>query len=63
MYRLPIVLEDPNEIKSVHDGLRLFEMDKYVDRICNLCWKEQNMEDLMKDEEVDLCSRNCYWKL
>ena len=34
LYRLPIKLEDPVEIKSVHDGLKkAFEMDMYADRI------------------------------
>ena len=34
LYRLPIKLEDPLEIKSVHDGLKkTFEMDMYADRI------------------------------
>ena len=58
LYRLPIVLEDPNEIKSVHDGLKkAFEMDKYADRIyATYRWKEQNMEDPDEKgyEEVDL---------
>ena len=47
LYRLPIVLEEPNEIKSVHDGLKkAFEMDMYADRIyATYRWKEQNMED------------------
>jgi len=58
LYRLPIVLEDPNEIKSVHDGLKkAFEMDMYADRIyATYRWKEQNMEDPDEKgyEEVDL---------
>ena len=58
LYRLPIVLEDPNEIKSVHDGLKkAFEMDMYADRIyATYRWKEQNMDDPDEKgyEEVDL---------
>ena len=58
LYRLPIVLEEPNEIKSVHDGLKkAFEMDMYADRIyATYRWKEQNMEDPDEKgyEEVDL---------
>ena len=47
LYRLPIKLEDPLEIKSVHDGLKkAFEMDAYADRIfATYRWKEQNMKD------------------
>ncbi len=47
LYRLPITLEDPDEIKSVHDGLKkAFEMDAYADRIfATYRWKEQNMND------------------
>lgn len=47
LYRLPITLEDPDEIKSVHDGLKkAFEMDAYADRIfATYRWKEQNMDD------------------
>ena len=34
LYRLPIKLDDPAEITSVHDGLKkTFEMDMYADRI------------------------------
>ena len=58
LYRLPIVLEDPNEIKSVHDGLKkAFEMDMYADRIyATYRWKEQNMDDpdAKGYQEVDL---------
>jgi len=58
LYRLPIKLEDPAEIKSIHDGLKkTFEMDMYADRIfATYRWKEQNMEDPdAKDyEEVEL---------
>ena len=47
LYRLPINLEDPDDIKSVHDGLKkTFEMDAYADRIyATYRWKEQNMKD------------------
>ncbi len=47
LYRIPISLEDPDEIKSVHDGMKkAFEMDAYADRIfATYRWKEQNMDD------------------
>ncbi|MDF2422196.1 MAG: ferredoxin family protein [Nitrosopumilus sp.] len=47
LYRLPIKLEEPAELKSVHDGLKkAFEMDMYADRIyATYRWKEQNMAD------------------
>ncbi len=47
LYRLPITLEDPDEIRSVHDGMKgTFEMDHYADRIyATYRWKEQNMDD------------------
>jgi len=47
LYRLPIKLEDPAEIKSIHDGLKkTFEMDMYADRIyATYRWHEQNMRD------------------
>ena len=32
LYRLPFRLDDPLEIKSIHDGLKSFEMEVY-DRI------------------------------
>ena len=58
LYRLPIKLEEPVEIKSVHDGLKkAFEMDMYADRIfATYRWKEQNMADPDEKgyEEVDL---------
>ena len=58
LYRLPIKLEDPDELKSVHDGLKkAFEMDMYADRIyATYRWKEQNMADPDEKgyEEVDL---------
>ena len=58
LYRLPIKLEDPAELKSVHDGLKkTFEMDMYADRIfATYRWNEQNMEDpdAKGYEEVEL---------
>ena len=58
LYRLPIKLEDPAEIKSVHDGLKkTFEMDMYADRIyATYKWTERNMDDpdAKGYEEVDL---------
>ena len=58
LYRLPINLEDPDDIKSVHDGLKkAFEMDAYADRIfATYRWKEQNMKDpdAKGYEEVEL---------
>jgi hypothetical protein len=58
LYRLPIKLEDLDELKSVHDGLKkAFEMDMYADRIyATYRWKEQNMDDpdAKGYEEVDL---------
>ena len=58
LYRLPIKLEEPVELKSVHDGLKkAFEMDMYADRIfATYRWKEQNMADpdAKGYQEVDL---------
>ncbi len=58
LYRLPIKLEDPPEIKSIHDGLKkAFEMDMYADRIfATYRWNEQNMKDpdAKGYEEVEL---------
>ncbi len=58
LYRLPITLEDPDEIKSVHDGLKkAFEMDAYADRVfATYRWREQNMDDpdAKGYEEVEL---------
>ena len=47
LYRLPIKLDDPAEIKSVHDGLKkTFEMDMYADRIyATYRWKEKSAPD------------------
>ena len=47
LYRLPIKLDEPQEIKSVHDGMKnTFSMDTYADRIyATYSWKEENMSD------------------
>ncbi|MCH7758540.1 MAG: 4Fe-4S binding protein [Thaumarchaeota archaeon] len=47
LYRLPIKLDDPAEIQSVHDGLKkTFDMDTFADRIyATYRWIEQNMDD------------------
>ncbi len=47
LYRLPIKLDEPLEIKSVHDGLKdTFSMDTYADRIyATYSWTEENMPD------------------
>jgi NAD-dependent dihydropyrimidine dehydrogenase PreA subunit len=47
LYRLPIKLDDPVEIQSVHDGMKnTFEMDTYADRIyATYSWNEENMPD------------------
>ncbi len=47
LYRLPIKLDDPLEIQSIHDGLKnTFDMDMFADRIyATYKWKEQNMDD------------------
>ena len=58
LYRLPFKLDDPLEIKSIHDGLKkAFEMEIYADRIfATYHWSEENMPDqFAKDyEKVDL---------
>ena len=58
LFRLPITLEEPAEIKAIHDGLKkIFEMDRYADRIyATYKWKEQNLPDPDDDkyEEVEL---------
>ena len=47
LYRLPIKLDEPLEIQSVHDGLKnTFAMDTYADRIyATYTWMEENMPD------------------
>ncbi|WOV92507.1 MAG: 4Fe-4S binding protein [Candidatus Nitrosoabyssus spongiisocia] len=44
LYRMPIKMDDPGEIKSVHDGLKkTFEMDMFADRIyATYNWSEVN---------------------
>ena len=58
LYRIPIKLEDPLEIQSIHDGLKnTFEMDMFADRIyATYKWKEQNMDNPDADgyEEIEL---------
>ena len=58
LYRLPFNLEEPEEIQSIHDGMKkTFEMDMYADRIyATYKWKEQNMDDpdAKGYEEVEL---------
>ena len=47
IYRLPVKLEDPLEIKSVVEGLKkTFTMDTYADRIyATYTWMEESMAD------------------
>ena len=47
LYRLPIKLDEPQEIKSVHDGMKnTFSMDTYADRIyATYTWTEENIPD------------------
>ncbi len=58
LYRLPIKLEDPSEIKSIVDGMKkTFEMDSYADRIyATYEWTEKNMDDPDADDykEIEL---------
>jgi len=58
LYRLPFRLDDPLEIKSIHDGLKkAFEMEIYADRIfATYNWTEENMSDPNAKgyEKVDL---------
>lgn len=58
LYRLPIKLDEPLEILSIHDGLKdTFEMDTFADRIyATYKWKEQNLDDPDANgyEEVEL---------
>jgi NAD-dependent dihydropyrimidine dehydrogenase PreA subunit len=58
LFRLPIKLDDPLEIQSVHDGLKkTFEMDTFADRIyATYRWTEKNMDDPDASgyEEVEL---------
>ena len=58
LYRIPIKLEDPAEIKSIFEGMKkTFEMDMYADRIyATYKWTEENMPDPDADgyESVNL---------
>jgi NAD-dependent dihydropyrimidine dehydrogenase PreA subunit len=58
LYRLPIKLEDPPEMKSIMEGLKkTFTMDAYADRIyVTYTWTEENMPDpdAKGYEKVDL---------
>jgi len=47
LYRIPIKLDDPAEIKSIFEGMKkTFEMDMYADRIyATYKWTEENMPD------------------
>ncbi len=58
LYRLPITVDEPADIQSVHDGLKkTFEMDAYADRIyMTYRWTERSMpdEDAPGYEEVEL---------
>ena len=58
LFRMPIKLEDPAEIKSILEGMKkTFEMDQYADRIyATYYWIEENMPDPDADgyESVDL---------
>ena len=58
LYRMPIKLEDPAEIKSILEGMKkTFDMDQYADRIyATYNWIEENMPDPDADgyESVDL---------
>ena len=58
LYRMPIKLEDPAEIKSILEGMKkTFDMDQYADRIyATYYWTEENMPDPDADgyESVDL---------
>ena len=58
LYRIPIKLEDPAEIKSIFEGMKkTFEMDMYADRIyATYKWTEENMPDPDADgyEQVEL---------
>ncbi len=47
LYRLPIKVDEPADIKSIHDGLKkTFEMDMYADRIyATYRWNERSSDD------------------
>ena len=58
LYRMPIKLDDPAEIKSILEGMKkTFDMDQYADRIyATYNWIEENMPDPDADgyESIDL---------
>ena len=58
LYRMPIKLEDPADIKSILEGMKkTFDMDQYADRIyATYNWIEENMPDPDADgyESVEL---------
>jgi NAD-dependent dihydropyrimidine dehydrogenase PreA subunit len=58
LYRMPIKLEDPADIKSIIDWMKkTFEMDSYADRIyATYRWTEENMPDPDADgyDQVEL---------
>ena len=58
LYRIPIKLEDPADIKSILEGMKkTFEMDSYADRIyVTYRWMEENMSDPDADgyDQVEL---------
>ena len=58
LYRLPVILDKPEDIQSVHDGLKkTFEVDKYADRIyATYRWTERSGpdEDAYDYEEAKL---------
>ena len=58
LYRLPIKLDEPLEMKSIVEGLKkTFTMDTYADRIyATYTWTEENMPDPDERgyEKVDL---------
>ena len=58
LYRIPIKLDDPADMKSIMDGMKkTFEMDSYADRIyATYRWTEENMPDPDADgyDQVEL---------
>ena len=58
LFRLPITLEDPADMKSIHDGLKkTFEMEMFADRIyATYKWTEESTSDPYAKgyEKIDL---------
>ena len=58
LFRLPITLEDPVDMKSIHDGLKkTFEMEMFADRIyATYKWTEESTSDPYAKgyEKIDL---------